>query len=65
MLTEAWKSLLILESEAMQNINPSFVSLRLRETTAVHGFDDGGGGGSLVWKRGQLLRSSGELLNKT
>lgn len=47
MLTEAWKSLLILESEAMQNINPSFVSLRLRETTAVHGFDDGGGGGGL------------------
>lgn len=38
MLTEAWKSLLIVKSEAMLNINPSFVSSRLRETTAVHGF---------------------------
>lgn len=38
MLTEAWKSLPILKNESVPNINTSFVSSRLRETTAVHGF---------------------------
>lgn len=48
MLTEAWKSNPILKSEVVLNINPSFVSLRLGETTAVHGLTmQEGWGGSL------------------
>lgn len=53
------------KSEAVLNINPSFVFLRLRATTAASGLHYVRGGKSVVGERGQLLESRGQPLNKT